>query len=356
VAKICCKCKNQSVRKINYMLSFPGLMKNHKKNRKKDQVDEPADTFEFSPQDIILKDDAYHGSQGLQFTEWWYFDAALNDEYSIQFSARILSGLNLSFLFVRFDIYKEGHLVVHKRKMHLLKDVEISKEKPFIKTAERTIMKGYIDEKTGNLIYDISFQIDDVAAELQFIGTTKGWKGKHEAEDWWVVTLPRALVSGTITLAAQTITVQGSGYHDHNWNVKIFALRNIGWYWGKIYSDRTAITWANIIRTTVKVQPLLVMNTIHNGYINVSPKNLHFTATEISEENGKMIPHVFSLDAQTDTIALQVTMKTVDIHHVKIFPLMDYWRYHVKCTGSVRINSETESIDNLFIAEFLKFR
>jgi hypothetical protein len=36
--------------------------------------------------------------------------------------------------------------------------------------------------------------------------------------------------------------------------------------------------------------------------------------------------------------------------------LMDYWRYHVKCTGSVTIDSVTESIDNLYIAEFLKFR
>ena len=346
------------MRKINYLLSFSVLMKdlNISNVKPTNRFEETTDTFGFSPQDIILKDDAYHGSKGLQFTEWWYFDAALNQDYSIQFSARILSGLKLSFLLIRFDIYKEGHLVIHKRKIHLLKDVEISKEKPFIKIAERTIMKGYPDEKTGNLIYDISIKMDEVTAEFQFIGTTKGWKGKHEADDWWAVALPRAQVTGKITIQQETFTVQGSGYHDHNWNVKIFALKNIGWYWGKIYSDRTAITWANILRTTVKVQPLLVINTIHKGYINVPPRYLRLTATDISEENGKMIPHVFILDAETNTITLHVTMKTVDIHHVKIFPLMNYWRYHVKCTGSVTIDSETESIDNLYIAEFLKFR
>jgi len=317
---------------------------------------EPIDIFEFHPLDIVLKDDSYHGSKGLQFTEWWYFDAALNDGYSIQFSARILSGLKLSFLFVRFDIYKKGHLAVHKRKIHLLKDVEISKEKPFIKTTQGIIMKGYLDEKTGNLVYDISFEMDEIAAKLQFIGITKGWKGKHEGNDWWAVALPRAQVKGTIILQQETMVVHGSGYHDHNWNVKIFALKNIGWYWGKIYSDRTAITWANILRTTVKAQPLLVINTIHNGYINFSPENLRLTATDISEENSKMIPHIFNLDAQTDTVSLHVRMESTDVHHVKIFPLMDYWRYHVKCTGSITIDSETESIDNLYIAEFLKFR
>jgi hypothetical protein len=138
--------------------------------------------------------------------------------------------------------------------------------------------------------------------------------------------------------------------------VKIFALKNIGWYWGKIYSDRIAITWANILRTTVKVQPLLVINLIHNGYTNVLPTQFRISATDISEENGKLIPHVFTLDAQASNISLHITMKSIDIHYVKIFPLMDYWRYHVHCTGSITMDSNTESINELFIAEFLKFR
>lgn len=343
--------------KSNYFYSFSPLMNNQKKGEKEENnTTKTSDVYNFSPQDIVLKDDAYHGSKGLQFTEWWYFDAALNDGYSIQYSARIVSGLKLSFLFIRFDVYKNGHLVTHKRKMYLLKDVQISKETPFIKIGERTILQGRLDEKTGNLVYDISFALEDFTADLRFIGTTKGWKGKHEADDWWAVALPRALVQGTITFQNETLALQGSGYHDHNWNVKIFALKNIGWYWGKIYSDRIAITWANILRTTVKIQPLLVINLIHDGYTNILPKQFHISATDISEENGKLIPHVFTLDVHTSDIILDVTMKSIDIHHVKIFPLMDYWRYHVRCTGSITMDSITESINELFIAEFLKFR
>jgi hypothetical protein len=340
------------------LLSFSPLMNQNENSTQEPMNRSPGipDTYIFSPHDLILKDDAYQSSKGLQFTEWWYFDAVLNDGYSIQYSIRILSGLKLSFLFVRFDLYKDGHLVNHKRKIHLLKDVEISKEKPFIKIGDKTILQGTIDEETGKFIYHISVAIKDVSAELQFSGTTKGWLGKHEADDWWAVALPRATVQGKITLQKETITVQGSGYHDHNWNVKIFALKNIGWYWGKIYSDRTAITWANILRTTVKVQPLLVINTIHDGYINVPPKDFQIIASDISEENKKMIPHVFTLQAKTNAVSLHVLMKTVDIHHVKIFPLMDYWRYHMKCTGSITIDSKTEVIDDLYIAEFLKFR
>jgi hypothetical protein len=315
-----------------------------------------SDIYIFTPEDLILKDDAYHGSKGLQFTEWWYFDAALNDGYSIQFSVRIMSGLKLSFLFIRFDLYKGGHLVIHRRKIYLLKDVQISKENPFIKIGDRTILHGFLDEKTRNLVYDISVVFDGLTADLRFIGTTKGWKGKHEADDWWAVALPRATVNGTIKLENQTIIATGSGYHDHNWNVKIFALKNIGWYWGKIYSDRTAITWAKILRTTVRTQPLLVINRIHNGYINVLPTHFSITETDFSEENGIIIPHAFTIEARAPTITLTVQMKTVDIHHVKIFPLMDYWRYHVQCTGSITVNSTIEEVNDLYIAEFLKFR
>jgi hypothetical protein len=345
--------KGIGVEKINYSISFSPPMNNNKETINRSNG--TPDTYIFSPQEIILKDDAFHGSKGTHFSEWWYFDAALNNGYSIQLSVLIASALKLSLLFFRFDLYKDGHLMSHKRKIHLLKDVQISKEKPFIKLGDKTIVQGSFNEKTGNLIYDISVAIEDISAELQFIGTTKGWKGKHEANDWWAVVLPRASVNGTITLQKETITVHGNGYHDHNWNTKIFALKNIGWYWGKIYSDRTAITWANILRTKVKVHPLLVINTIHNGYINVLPKDFCFNATDISEENGKMIPHVFTLDVQTTAVTLHVIMKTVDIHHVKIFQLMDYWRYHVKCTGSITVDSNTESIDDLYIAEFLKF-
>ncbi len=331
-----------------------------RKTRKNDsssfiQNEKTTGTYEFSPQDITLKDDAFHKSKGLHFTEWWYFDAVMNDGYSIQFSALILSALKISFLIFRFDVYKDGHLIFHTRKPHLLGDVEISMEKPFIKIGEKIIIRGYRNEKTGNLVYDALVSVEGLTADLHFFGTTKGWKGEHEAGDCWAVVLPRAHVNGTITLGQQTMSVVGSGYHDHNWNVKIYQMQNIGWFWGKIYSDQTAITWANILRTKKIEQPLLVINKINKGYLNIPLNNFHFKATDISEENGKMIPHVFSIDAQTPTVTLHVTMKTIDIHHVDLFRFMDYWRYHMRCTGTIIVESETESIDDLYIAEFLRF-
>jgi hypothetical protein len=41
------------------------------------------------------------------------------------------------------------------------------------------------------------------------------------------------LLTGTITINGETVQVEGSGYHDHNWgNAPMNALVG-GWYWGR---------------------------------------------------------------------------------------------------------------------------
>jgi hypothetical protein len=344
--------------KLITTILFPPVMNSRNRNKleKLYRFEGKTGTYVFSPQDINLTDDAYHGSKTLQFTEWWYFDAVLNDGYSIQFSVRVLSGLKLSFVFVRFDVYKDGHLQVHKRKMYLLRDIMLSRELPLIKVAGKQIMKGSFDKKTGNFIYDISLETDEVTASLQFIGCTKGWKGQHYEGDWWAVVLPQATVSGKITLHDKEISVQGTGYHDHNWNVQIFALKNEGWFWGRLNSETFSINWAAIMPTPSLVHPLLIINEKNKGYLNIEPKDIHFTPGDLRKENKILIPHAFTLNTESTPAVLQVTMETVDIHYVRIFPFMRYWRYHVKCTGSISSESKKELINNVFIGEFLKIR
>ena len=48
-------------------------------------------------------------------------------------------------------------------------------------------------------------------------------------------------------------------------------------------------------------------------------------------------------------------MKVLGIHHVRMMGIMNYWRYHVKCTGSITVDSEEETIDEVHMTEFLRF-
>ncbi len=313
--------------------------------------------FVFLPRDIQLSDDAFYGSGFSRYTEWWYFDAVLNDGYSVQLSIRLISFLRqiLGFAVLRLDIYKDGNLKTHNRKVYFLKQLHLSTNEPLIKLGKKHIMKGYIDEKTKKWTYDLSFKIDDASADLCFIGITKGWKGTNPSGDGWGVILPRAEVSGEIKIGNEKISVNGIGYHDHNWQVKTAAVLNFGWFWGKINTNNYTIVWATIFKTRLFGQPLLVINKKNQDYFNIKPEYIHFIGKDISIENGKEIPRSFIIDAQDENVSVHVEMEVIKIHHVKMLFIMNYWRYHVKCKGFISVDSKEESIHEQHIAEFLRF-
>ena len=86
------------------------------------------------------------------------------------------------------------------------------------------------------------------------------------------------------------------------------------------------------------------------------PKNIDFVGDDLCIENGKSIPRRFVLQAETENATLNVTMKVLKIHHVKMMLRMHYWRFHVSCKGSLNVGSEQESVDETQIAEFIRFR
>ncbi|VVB60974.1 Uncharacterised protein [uncultured archaeon] len=324
-----------------------GIYKNNKNSQ-----------FVFLPEDISIEDDGFHESEAPRFTEWWYFDAVFDNGYSAQMSVRLLSIIKkrLVLIFQRLDIYKDGELVVHHRKRCALRNFEALHEIPSVKLDGKQVINGYIDKNTGNWAYDLTFEINDTSANLRFEGQTRGWKGRNPGGDWWAVLLPRADVKGTIKVNNKQINVSGIGYHDHNWDVRSKAATNLGWFWGKINFKTFTITWATIFKDMNVGQPLLVINKIKEGYINVLPQSIDFVGDDLYMENGKSIPHRFVLQTNTENVTLNVTMNVLKIHHVKMMLRMHYWRFHVSCKGSLKVGSEYESVDETHIAEFIRFR
>jgi predicted secreted hydrolase len=315
--------------------------------------------FRFNASDISIKDDAYHDSKAKRFTEWWYFDAIFDNGYSIGLNIRVLSIIKNKFvpIYKRTDIYKEGKLIKHHRKKYRLKDFEASKEKPSVRIAGKEVINGYIDKKTGDLTYDLSFSFEDVSADLQFIASTKGWKGNNPGGDGWAVIIPRAEVKGKIKVNNEEINVKGIGYHDHNWDVRYAAAKNNhGWFWGKIYSKSYTVTWATIYKNKDIGQPLLVVNENNKGYINFKPEEIKFIGDKLKIQNKKMIPHHFILEADNGKAKLKFSMDTEEFHHDKVMVRYHYWRYHMMCNGIITIDNKTESVKDTQIAEFLRFK
>ena len=312
--------------------------------------------FTFSPKKINLSDDAFHGSKAPRYTEWWYFDAVFDNGYSIQLSVRLLSIIKNRVVpvFKRLDIYKNGELLTHNKKRYSWKQFQASKEKPDVKLADKQVIKGEI--KDNQLKYKLDFKVNNNSAKLELNSSTEGWKGNNPGGDMWAVIIPRADVKGAININGEEIKVKGIGYHDHNWDVRASAAKNHGWFWGKINFDRYTITWASIFKDRNIGQPLLIINKVGNGFINLKPEEIYFRGNDMRATNGKMIPHEIILKGKNNDAELDIKMKLLKIHHVKMMLRMHYWRYHVSCKGFLKINGKKETVDETHIAEFLKFK
>ena len=312
--------------------------------------------YEFNPEDIELEDDAFHGSGRLHFTEWWYFDAMFDNGYSAQMSIRLLSALNQGIVVTRLDIYKDGFLQSHNKRFYLMRNFFASKDVPIIRLAGKEVMNGYTDEDTGEWVYDLSFEGRDASANLRFVGLTKGWKAQLPGGDWWGVILPRADVTGIITVNENAVEVHGVGYHDHNWGVTANAGINFGWFWGKINSANYTMTWSNILKTRFINYPILVINELDGDYFSIKAENIEFLTEDFWLDRVRRIPHSFALAANNEEVTFYVNMEVIDVHHVRLMGMVNYWRYHIRCTGQLTIDTDTEPIDEIVMAELIRFR
>jgi len=282
--------------------------------------------------------------------------------YSAQLSVRVLSIIKNRFVLVyqRLDIYKDGKLLKHNKIRFPLKKFNASSDRPLVKLDDKVVIEGKVNKSTGKWIYDLSFDMGEYSADLSFEGVTKGFMGKVPASpdgDWWIVSMPRAKASGVLRLKDEEIKVKGSGYHDHNWDVKgSAALKNIGWFWGKINTEKYTLTWATIFKNIDLGQALLVINKNNGEYINIETEDITFIAKDLQVSSRKLIPKTIIIKAKNKDVNLDFTMKILDIHHVKMMLIMNYWRFHLMCDGKIKIGSDEEKISSTQIAELLRFK
>ena len=69
-----------------------------------------------------------------------------------------------------------------------------------------------------------------------------------------------------------------------------------------------------------------------------------------------MIPLHFILEANNGNEKLKFSMDAKDLHHDKVMIKNHYWRYHMICTGTITVDDKTETVKDVQIAEFLRFK
>lgn len=309
----------------------------------------------FIPEDITLKDDAFHKSKSRFYAEWWYFDAVFDNGYSINAILMVISRGNYGIAIPILNIYKNLKLKFNRRELYRFNEFVASEDIPHAKLSKKNTINGHIDEDTNNWVYDVSMEVGGQKIDLEFTGAMKGWKGETPVSKWGVI-LPKATVKGSITLNGEQINVNGTGYHDHNWELGLPMQR--GWYWGRVEGDLLNLVWSKIMLTKSKNFLLAVLNDGISNYINIKPEKIRLLDTYSAYDRRKKIPNEFVLQIvdEDESIYIDVKMKTIKaIHHVKT-PILNYWRYHVKATGHMSYGKRSERIDRVGIIEFLKIR
>jgi predicted secreted hydrolase len=315
---------------------------------------DPSRSF-FKPENLSNSDDAYHETNQSYEIEWWYFDATLNQQYTFQFSIHLYSILSAGFVTTQCNIYEKGKIVISESTFYSLTNTQLSTEKPIIKINDELVMNILSPSIEESGTYQIRHSGSNYSFNLIFQGITKGWKGTTDAGDWAVI-LPKAITSGTLTIQNTTKSVQGIGYHDHNWNVSVSTGINFGWLWGKTVSDHHALTWANIFKTWYKQIPLLVINKDNDGYINIPAEQIECSVTKIEFKNGMIIPYGFIVTARSQQYDITLSVEITDSDYSTVLGLINYWRYHIHTTGELKIDGQSELINDYNIAEFMRFR
>jgi len=320
--------------------------------------------------DITPKDDAFHSNINLLDIEWWYFDAVFDNGYSIHLGVRTYHIKNSGIVQSRITIYKKGKVEVEAFKSNLFSNFHTSYNKPLVLINDKSIIE--FDEehykKTGIWKYHVLLKINHNEVDLAFTGIMQGWK-IETSDTCWTVALPKAKVTGKITINGHTMKVKGIGYHDHNWGyTPITAVKNLGWYWGRIMGDSLNITWSKTMQTNKKGDLLAIINQDKNStpnkrkFHNINPAFISFSPKKFIRNHRKYIPTEFDLhiaDTTSDSnipVNANIHVNTTDIHHTRIFTI-HYWRYHGKATGKISVGSETETFDKKpQIIEFLSFK
>lgn len=338
---------------------------------KNDTTKQPKHLRFLKAESIQPNDDGFHRSKNIVDIEWWYFDAVFDNEYSVHVGFRIYHVKGFGILQQRINIYHKGTPIVESKNVEMLGQVDISRDKPHISVKNKGIVIFDMEKfKINNQWrYHIDLSIKDSAVNLIFEGTTTGWKIETDTT-CWTVPLPKAIVSGSLTIHGKTMTVSGIGYHDHNWGYSpITVIQNQGWYWGRITAETLHLTWANTFASLYEQDLIAVLNkeTIRksNNFTDVHsihPKNINFTATDFTNFQRFQIPYTFHLTfkeidpSKHETISADIMMNTVDVHYNRIF-IIHYWRYHVNTNGTLQRGEAIERIkDKPQIIEFLSFK
>ncbi len=301
---------------------------------------------------IKPKDDALHIDMEKKGTrEWWYFDARLDNGYTVVGFFRAKHE-RTGKTGVEITIYKPNGEKIQKVIDFLHSDLVASQDMANVRIGENYIKVDYSNNEFP--MYEVFLDEGEYGFHLKYTAKVHGWKpGKGYIEFGksnqfgWVIALPRANVEGTIKVNNDTIQVKGIGYHDHNWLNFNFAMIIDYWYWGRIYSDNFTVIFAyikcNKRMDNYPIQVLMIAKN-ENVILSTGEYELFQEDFEFNEKAGNKYPKVLTFNfGESNKIILNV-QEIIDANNLlyELGPITRFLAKHLLKLkpGYFRLNSK----------------
>lgn len=184
--------------------------------------------------------------------EWWYFDfqAGKRGLAKIEWHAPLFNLQDRSCVLV-IRHYEDQRTGPGQGSRPLVRAVRFPRSRVEMDSDRCRIQfpTGCIAEEAGG--YRIRISEQEFAADLQLTRLMPPVVeldnriiniGEGMETFCWSIPLPRARVTGTLTMDGRTLPVDGPGYHDHNWGNLHLGRRLHRWIWLRVpFADLTLI-------------------------------------------------------------------------------------------------------------------
>jgi hypothetical protein len=277
--------------------------------------------------EFMPEDDAWHPDDHPKYYEWWYFDANFDNGYSM---AAMLSTKDISKMHKKtgprmlLNIATPGKNY-QRADYFAVGDFNASQERCDVTLGENVCRGNYPE-------WHLKGSVKGLEVDLVFRSIELGWKpgrGKFcvgendEFYSSWVVAVPKASVTGYISVDGQRVEVKGKGYHDHN--AGNISMNDVSayWYWGRISFNEITCIFSDIhlhpLSDMKRIQPFYLAK---EGIKLIGQNGFDFVAEEFLEEPTLKVnyPNVLKLGVRNPDLDVNVLLK----------------------------NKETMTVDNLF--------
>ncbi|MBR6521501.1 MAG: hypothetical protein IKT47_02425 [Oscillospiraceae bacterium] len=168
--------------------------------------------------------------------EWWYSDFRLEDGWNlviIFFSQPVTAATPGYKPSATFSLTC-GEEEYYESFAADIKNCEFARDHCRVVLSDRCWIEGDLNK------YTVHFENDKVKAHVELVGNAASWRPEtghiffNERKYFaWLPSVPEGSAVAEISAGGKTMTLKGTGYHDHNWgNTGMFWLMH-HWYWGR---------------------------------------------------------------------------------------------------------------------------